>query len=169
MADVLAISGMAISVPSLFVPDEAAAAFLAIALGSNLPAYGAGDAGVSTGVAGDMGEATADSCAFLSISASRLRVPPEASSSFCLRSFSAACFCFHASSFASLSAFFASSVCVGVAACWRLVIAEVECRGHTSFPLVFEDLSLLPSLLPFRLESADSSLRLRARSRESSL
>lgn len=123
MADVLAIFGMAMSVPSLFVADEAAAAFLAIALGSNLPAYGAGDAGavVSAGVAGDIGEGIAgESCAFLSISASRLRVPPEDSSSFCLRSFSAACFCFQASNFASLSAFFASSAFVGVgAACYE--------------------------------------------------
>lgn len=114
MADVLAISGIAMSVPNLFVADDAAAAFLAIALGSNLPAYGAGDAGavVSTGVAGETGEGTAGkSCAFLSISARRLRVPPEYSSSFCLRTFSAACFCFQASSLASLSAFFVSSVC----------------------------------------------------------
>lgn len=38
VADALAISGKAISVPNLLVLGEAVVAFLAIALGSNLPA-----------------------------------------------------------------------------------------------------------------------------------
>ena len=38
VADALAISGKAISVPSLLVLDEAVVAFMAIAFGSNLPA-----------------------------------------------------------------------------------------------------------------------------------
>ena len=112
VADAFGISGNATSVPSLLALDEAAAAFLAIALGSNFPAYGAGDGGVavSIGVAGDAGEAAFGvAWLFLSISASRERVSVEVSSSFCLRSFSAACFCFQASNLASRSAFFASS------------------------------------------------------------
>ena len=118
VADALAISGKAISVPSLLALEDADAFFLEIAFGSNLPAYGMGEASplVAAGVEGETGEAAAgETCAFLSISARRPLVPPEASSSFCLRSFSAACFCFHASNFARRSAFFSSSVCVGVA------------------------------------------------------
>lgn len=111
MADALAISGKAISVPSFVVVDEPLVAFFTMALGSNLPAYGVGKASSSI-VIGDLGEAAVDEMvAFLSISSRRLRVPPEASSSFCLRSLSTACFCFQASSLASLSAFLSSSVC----------------------------------------------------------
>jgi len=112
VADALAVCGRAMSVPSLLVFNEAVVAFLAMALGSNLPAYGAGEASpfVAVGVAGDIGDATTSGpWAFLYSSASRFRAPPEDSSCFCLRSFSAACFCFQASSLASLSAFFASS------------------------------------------------------------
>lgn len=54
-----------------------------------------------------------DKATFLSIS-SRMPLGPLAASSFCFRSRSAACFCFHASNFASLSAFFCSSVWAGV-------------------------------------------------------
>ena len=118
VADALAISGKAISVPSLLAVEDADAFFLVRAFGSNLPAYGTGEASplVASGVEGETGEATTgEACAFLSISARRFRVPPEDSNSFCLRSFSAACFCFHASNFARRSAFFSSSVCVGVA------------------------------------------------------
>ena len=113
VADALAISGKAMSVPSLLAVDDADAFFLVRAFGSNLPAYGTGEASplVASGVEGETG----DACAFLSISAKRFRVPPEDSNSFCLRSFSAACFCFQASNFARRSAFFSSSVCVGVA------------------------------------------------------
>jgi len=131
VADALTFCGKATSVPSFEAAAVVEEAFFAIALGSNFPAYGTGAAsswGVS-GDAGDAGDATAGetnagdatagdsaadgSCAFLSISSSKPRVPPAASSSFCFRSFSAACFCFHASSLARRSAFFSSSVCFG--------------------------------------------------------
>lgn len=133
VADDLTFCGRATSVPSFEAAVVAEEAFFAIALGSNFPAYGTGAAS-SGGVFGDAGdaiagevtagEATADeatagdlaadgSCAFLSISSSKPRVPPAASSSFCFRSFSAACFCFQASSLARRSAFFSSSVCFG--------------------------------------------------------
>ena len=52
-ADDFVVSGSMMSVPSFDAPwTELPAAFLAIAFGSNLPAYGAGDAG-EAGVAGD--------------------------------------------------------------------------------------------------------------------
>lgn len=128
VADALTFCGKATSVPSFEAAVVAEEAFFAIALGSNFPAYGTGAAS-SWGVSGDPGDATAGeatagdatagdlaadgSCAFLSISSSKPRVPPAASSSFCFRSFSAACFCFHASNLARRSAFFSSSVCFG--------------------------------------------------------
>lgn len=63
------------------------------------------------GVAGDCGEPTAgDRPDFLSISSRMLLAPPAAAASRCFRSLSAACFCFQASNFASLSALFSSSV-----------------------------------------------------------
>lgn len=49
----------------------------------------------------------------LSISSKIFLLPPAAANSFCFRSRSAACFCFQASSFASLSAFFSASVGAG--------------------------------------------------------
>ena len=86
VADALAISGKAISVPSLVIPVELFVAFFAIALGSNLPAYGTGEAS-PLGVVGERGDAaTGDAiaggenagelAAFLSISSSRFRVLP---------------------------------------------------------------------------------------------
>lgn len=111
VADALAVSGSATSFPSVVKAAEAAMALLAMALGSNFPAYGTGE--VSTlPVAGDFGGETVmgDAVAFLSISSRRLRVPPAASSSLCLRALSAACFCFQASTLASFSAFFSSSL-----------------------------------------------------------
>lgn len=118
VADALAISGKATSVPSFVAPVVLAVAFFAMALGSNFPAYGVGDAS-PFGVAGDLGDGGADEAcigepwAFLSIWSSRFRVPAAPSDSFCLRSRSAACFCFHASNLANRSAFFSSSVCKG--------------------------------------------------------
>lgn len=112
IADALAISGSATSFPSVVKPAEAAIALLAMALGSNFPAYGTGEASpLAVAVAGDFGDSVmGDAVAFLSISSRRLRVPPAASSSLCLRALSAACFCFQASTLASFSAFFSSSV-----------------------------------------------------------
>ena len=110
VADALAISGSATSVPSLAVPVEPLVAFFAIALGSNFPAYGIGEAS-PLGASGDgIDTTTGELAAFLSISSRIFRVPLEASSSFCFRSLSAACFCFHATSLDRRSAFFSSSV-----------------------------------------------------------
>lgn len=95
--------------PSAFALFELPVAFLAMALGSNFPAYGAGEASplVIAGVAtvGDIGEAIdGDAAALLSIWSRRV-LPPVASDSFCFCASAAACFAFHASSLASLSAF----------------------------------------------------------------
>ena len=47
VADALILSGRATSVPSLATPVELLVAFFAMALGSNLPAYGTGGASSS--------------------------------------------------------------------------------------------------------------------------
>ena len=109
-ADALAASGTATSSPSTDGVAAAGVALFAIAFGSNFRAGAAGVASV-TGAAGDWGVLTAgDTPDFLSISSKMLFGPPDAAVSRCFRSRSAACFCFHASSLASLSAFFSSSV-----------------------------------------------------------
>lgn len=106
----LAESGTATSFPSKEGAVEAARGFFVMAFGSNFPVYEG--ASTSLGAAmGDCGEPTAgDNPDLLSISSKILRAPPEAASSLCFRSRSAACFCFQASNFASLSTFFSSSV-----------------------------------------------------------
>lgn len=112
----LAESGTAMSLPSRDGTDDVPEACFAIAFGSNFPVYSDGDASLDP-VAGDWGDATAgDKPDLLSISFSMFRAPPVVASSRCLRSRSAACFCFQASNFASRSAFFSSSVCAAEAA-----------------------------------------------------
>src|SRR5258706_15126861 len=99
------------SFPKVPAALELAAALLAIAFGSNFPAYGAGDATL-IGVEGDAGEpidgdAIADPLARWSMSSSSFRVPPAANS-LSFRSLSSAIFFFHASSLANRSAFLSS-------------------------------------------------------------
>jgi hypothetical protein len=75
-ADALETSGKVMSVPSLDAVVVAAEALFAMALGSNFPAYGTGDA-IEPGVEGVCGEAIDIGVAadLLSISSRRLRVP----------------------------------------------------------------------------------------------
>ena len=110
--------GTATSLPNTAGVAGVEDALFAIAFGSNFPAYGPGVASTpDVAVAGDWGELTAgDKPDFRSISSKILLAPPAAAASRCLRSFSAACFCFQASSLASLSALFSSSVGTAVAA-----------------------------------------------------
>lgn len=108
--------GTATSLPSTAGGAGVEEALFAIAFGSNFPVYVPGVAS-TPGVAGDWGELTAgDKPDLRSISSKILLAPPAAAASRCFRSFSAACFCFHASSLASLSALFSSSVGAAVAA-----------------------------------------------------
>lgn len=122
--DDLALAGTATSLPSGAGSVEDAGVFFAIAFGSNLPVYGPGAASVLGG-AGDCGDAVVgDAPDLLSIWSRMLLAPPEAASSFCFLSRSAACFCFQASNLARRSAFFSSSVWaagagVGVFETWR--------------------------------------------------
>lgn len=110
VADALAVCGTATSSPSTAGVAAAGAAFFAIAFGSNFPAYSSGVMSLA-GTAGDCGESTAgDTPDFWSISSNILFGSAAAADSRCFRSFSAACFCFHASNLASLSARFSSSV-----------------------------------------------------------
>jgi hypothetical protein len=180
VADALAISGRGTSFPRVVAPVVDAVAFLAMAFGSNLPVYRGGEASPLTSE-GESGDTTAgELAALLSISSRRVRVPPVAASSFCFRSLSSACFFFQASSFANRSAFFSSSVCAGgfgdfnrQLASLMLVSGPVPLLNRrTSSPFTLDallpPLFLLSSRLLLRLESVESSRRLRSRSRESS-
>lgn len=96
-AEDVAILGTAMSLPSKDGSGEGAAAFFAIALGSNFPAYGAGVVVVVGGVVEASGVATFwANAVFLSISSSMFLGPPDAASSFSFRSRSAATFSFQA-------------------------------------------------------------------------
>ena len=149
VADALDCSGSVISVPNFDAPCVDAWAFLAIAFGSNLPAYGAGDAGDS----GDPSLTGVAAAAFLSMSSSKLRVPAADWSSFCLPSCCwALTFCFHASSFAS-RAFLASSSAAAVDFCGSALLTLAFGEGRSR-------LSLRRSLL---LDSTDTSRRRRSR------